>query len=109
MSHLSDQKGESDVSAEDEIFEEKLENTWERGRTRREMILEGGAAAAFLAGGASLMRVGKASAAAKAAVMSRRLDGSPTVNLLKGLTVISDFVTLNREYYIGWNQGARRA
>ncbi len=96
------------MSAEDEIFEEKLENTWERGRTRREMLLEGGAAAAFLAGGASLMRVGKASAAAKAAVMSRRLDASPTVNLLKGQTVISDFVTLNREYYIGWNQGARR-
>ncbi len=97
------------MSVEDDIFEEEAESTWERGRTRREALLEAGAAAAFVAGGSSLMRVGTAWAGVKAPRMSRRLDASPKVNLLHGKTVISDFVTLNREYYKGWHQGARRA
>lgn len=42
------------------------------------------------------------------AATATKAKGS-TVDLLKGRVVRSNFVTLNREYYLQWDQGARRA
>jgi ribose transport system substrate-binding protein len=36
-------------------------------------------------------------------------DAAPGQNLLDGAVVYSNFVTLNREYYVQWHEGAKRA
>ncbi len=82
------------------------ECAWESSYTRREMLRQTGAAAALLAGGVSLMRVASAGASVKKSVS---VKASPKKNLLDGEVVFSDFVTLNREYYLQWHQGAKRA
>jgi ABC-type sugar transport system substrate-binding protein len=76
------------------------ESAWDSSYTRREVIKKTGAAAALMAGGISLIRVASAGAG---------VEASPKVNLLDGEVVFSDFVTLNREYYLQWHQGAKRA
>lgn len=86
------------------------------GRTRRDVLQQAAGAAFFAVGGGSLLAAcgddggggGGGGGSTSQPATSAPSKGSK-VDLLKGREVYSHFVTLNREYYLQWHEGAKRA